>query len=71
MFLMKVFIVPSLVRFRASAQCRSVSTESSFGFRLFSSDMSNRNAEGMLVTVDFLSEESFSQERVHALFSVI
>ena len=40
MLLMKVFIVPSLVRFPASAQCRSVSAESSFGFRLFSSGLS-------------------------------
>ena len=53
MLLMKVFIVPSLVRFPASAQCRSVSAESSFGFQLFSSGLSNRNAENP-VAVDFL-----------------
>ena len=70
MLLMKVFIVPSLVRFRASVHCRSVSAESSFGFRLFSSGLSNRNAENP-VTVDFLSEESLSKERAHALSSVI
>ena len=58
MLLMKVFIAPSLVRFPASTQCRSVSAESSFGFRMFSSGLSNRNAENP-VTVDFLSEESF------------
>ena len=59
MLLMKVFIVPSFVRFPASAQCSSVSAESSFSFRLFSSGLSNRNAENP-VTVDFLSEESLS-----------
>ena len=59
MLLMKVFIVPSLVRFPASAQCRSVSAESSFGFPLFSSGLSNRNAENP-VTADFLSDESLS-----------
>ena len=59
MLLMKVFIVPSLVRFRASAQCRSVSAEVSYGFRLFSSGLSSRNAENP-VTVDFQSEESLS-----------
>ena len=59
MLLMKVFIVPSLVRFPASAQCRSVSAESSLAFRLFSSGLSNRNAENP-VTVDFVSEESLS-----------
>ena len=63
---MKVFIVPSLVRFPASAQCRSVSAESSFGFWLFSSGLSNKNAENP-VTGDFLSEESLSKERAHAL----
>ena len=51
--LLKDFIVPSLVRFLASAQCRSVSAESSFGSRLFSSDVSNSNAEDP-VTFDFL-----------------
>ena len=70
MLLMKVFIVPSLVRFPAFAQYRSVSAESSFGFRLFSSGLSSRNAENP-VTVDFLSEKSLSQERAHALSSVI
>ena len=70
MLLMKVFIVPSLVTFPASAQCRSVSAEASFGFRLFSSSLSNRNAENP-VTVDFLSEESLSEERAYALSSVI
>ena len=59
MLLMKVFIVPSFVRFPASAQCSSVSAESSFDFRLFSSGLSHRNAENP-VTVDFLSEESLS-----------
>ena len=49
----KGFIVPSLVRFPASAQCRSVSAESSFEFRLFSSNVSNRNAEDP-VTCHFL-----------------
>ena len=53
MLLMKVFIVPSLVRFPASAQCRSVSSESSFGFQFFSSGLSNRNAENP-VAVDVL-----------------
>ena len=59
MLLMKVFIVPSLVRFLASAQCLSVSAESSFGFRLLSSGFSNRNAEDP-VTFDFLEVESSS-----------
>ena len=59
MLLMKVFIVPSFVRFLASAQCTSVSAESSFDFRLFSSGLSNRNAENP-VTVDFVAEESLS-----------
>ena len=68
MLLMKVFIAPSLVRFRASAQCRSVYAESSF--RLFSSGLSNRNAEDP-VTVDLLSEESLSKEGLHALSSMI
>ena len=53
MLLMKALIVPSVVRFLASAQCHSVSAEPSFGFRLFSSDVSNRNAEDP-VTFDFL-----------------
>ena len=53
MLLMKVFILPSLVRFLASAQCRSVSAESSFGFQLFSSGLSERNADDP-VTFDFL-----------------
>ena len=61
MLLMKIFIVPSLVRFRASAQCRSVSADSSFGFRLFSSGLSKRNPEDP-VTDDFPSEESLSSE---------
>ena len=59
MLLMKVFIVPSLVRFPASVQCRSVSAEVSNGFRLFSSGLSSRNAENP-VTFDFQSEESLS-----------
>ena len=59
MLLMKVFIVPSLVRFPAYAQYRSVSAESSFGFWLFSSGLSNMNAENP-GTVDFLSEEWLS-----------
>ena len=56
---MNVSIVSSLVRFEASAQCRSVSAESSFGFRLFSSGLSNRTAEDP-VTFDFQKEESLS-----------
>ena len=52
---MNVSIVPSLVRFQASAQCLSVYAESSLGFRLFSSGLSNRNAEDP-VTFDFQKE---------------
>ena len=59
MLLMKVFIVQSLVTFPASVQCRSVSAEVSYGFRLFSSGLSSRNAENP-ATVDFQSEESLS-----------
>ena len=56
MLLMKVFIVPSLVTFPASVQFRSVSAEVSYGFRLFSSGLSSRNAENP-VAVDFQSED--------------
>ena len=46
-----------------------VSAESRFGFWLFSSGLSNRNAEDP-VTVDLLSEESLPKARVRALSSV-
>ena len=44
------------IDFQLPFSARSVSAESSFGFRLCSSGLSNRNVEDS-ATVDFLSEE--------------